>query len=264
LGCPALSEKIFPFSFDPNHFTTPAVSSQTRGVSRSSRTRGGMRWTLIVPLTNGARGGRRSRVVLTPRRWRQVGGGNFADDGGKKARSPGRARRKPLKPLRAGMPGCSGGLVVTTRVLSTFAHEAAGASAPGIPHALYWAKDLCTTRARRAAGMRRCIQPSLRGALATKQSSFLFRGAKAGLLRGACHRARVRATRWLAMTISGRSKIETVQTFRKKERGSNLRWSPSTVRALPGMCPNRSSGRDPLRDPAPGELTYCRRARCAR
>src|SRR3981189_1314438 len=44
--------------------------------------------------------GRRSRVVLTPRRWRQGGGGNSADDGGKKARSPGRARRKPLKPLR--------------------------------------------------------------------------------------------------------------------------------------------------------------------
>src|SRR5258705_2815670 len=30
----------------------------------------------------------------------------------------------------------------------------------------------------------------------------------------------------------------------QKERGSNLRWSPSTVRALPGMCPNRSCGRD--------------------
>jgi hypothetical protein len=44
--------------------------------------------------------GRRSRVVLTPRRRRQVGGGNSADDGDKKARSPGRSRRKPLKPLR--------------------------------------------------------------------------------------------------------------------------------------------------------------------
>ena len=34
-------------------------------------------------------------------------------DGGKRARSPGRARRKPLEPLRAGMPGDSGVLVVT-------------------------------------------------------------------------------------------------------------------------------------------------------
>src|SRR6195256_2494065 len=38
--------------------------------------------------------GRRSRVVLTPRRWCQVGGN--ADDGGKKARSPGRARRETV------------------------------------------------------------------------------------------------------------------------------------------------------------------------
>src|ERR1700704_5214926 len=34
-------------------------------------------------------------------------------DGDKRARSPGRARRKPLKPLRAGMPGDPGATVVT-------------------------------------------------------------------------------------------------------------------------------------------------------
>src|SRR6266851_5668014 len=34
---------------------------------------------------------------------------------------------------------------------------------------------------------------------ATKQSIFLF--VRDGLLRGACHRARIRATRWLAMTL---------------------------------------------------------------
>src|SRR5229473_109209 len=87
--------------------------------------------------------GRQNRVVLTPRRWCQVRGVASAlpgldktisaSDGGKRARSPGRARRKPLKPLRAGMPGDSGVLVVT-RVLSTtpFAHETAGAA--GIRH----------------------------------------------------------------------------------------------------------------------------------
>jgi hypothetical protein len=57
--------------------------------------------------------GRRSRVVLTPRRWRQVGERNFIGDGGKKARSPGRARNKLLKPSRAGMPGDPGATVVT-------------------------------------------------------------------------------------------------------------------------------------------------------
>ena len=52
-------------------------------------------------------------------------------------------------------------------------------------------------------GMRRIaratLTPALRGAIATKQS-MLPRRRRGGLLRGACHRARIRATRWLAMT----------------------------------------------------------------
>ena len=51
-----------------------AVSPHSRGVSRSSRTRGGMRWTRAALLTRALACGRRSRVVPTPRRWRQVGG----------------------------------------------------------------------------------------------------------------------------------------------------------------------------------------------
>src|SRR3954469_11310893 len=88
------------FSFLATQITTVvrAVSSHQRGVSRSSRTRGGMRWTPMVLLTNSAEGGRRSRVVLTPRRWRQVSGIRSAGDGDNKARSPGRSRGKPLKP----------------------------------------------------------------------------------------------------------------------------------------------------------------------
>jgi len=46
----------------------------------------------------------------------------------------------------------------------------------------------------------RSAPSSKRGALATKQSS-LFAVRLSGLLRGACHRARIRATRWLAMTV---------------------------------------------------------------
>ena len=85
---------------------------------------------------------RRSRVVLTPRRWRQVCGVASAQpgldktlsagDGGKRARSPGRARRKPLKPLRAGMPGDSGVLVVT-RVRSTTTKCTRGRGCNGHP-----------------------------------------------------------------------------------------------------------------------------------
>src|SRR5207302_8980151 len=55
----------------------------------------GMRWTLWRRADERRQGGRRRRVVLAPRRWCQVGGSNSADDGGKRARSPGRARRKP-------------------------------------------------------------------------------------------------------------------------------------------------------------------------
>ena len=87
--------------------------------------------------------GRQNRVVLTPRRWRQVRGMASrpnrartsqisADDGGKRARSPGRARHKPLKPLRAGMPGDAGVLVVT-RVLSTNTKCTRGRGCSGRP-----------------------------------------------------------------------------------------------------------------------------------
>jgi hypothetical protein len=62
----------------------------------------GMRWTLWRRVDERRHGGRRSRVVLTPRRWRQLGdeAALHAGDGGKKPGSPGRARSKPLKPLR--------------------------------------------------------------------------------------------------------------------------------------------------------------------
>src|ERR1700704_6108446 len=86
-----------------------------------------------------------------------------ADDGGKQARSPGRARSKPLKPLRAGMPGDPGATVVTTLVCYQHtAHEAAGATGTRhSPRPLFWAKDTGTTRAYRAAGMRsRIVNPS--------------------------------------------------------------------------------------------------------
>ena len=70
--------------------------------------------------------GRQSRVVLAPvagvklaeasrpdRAWTKP---QSADDGDKTNSSPGRARNKPLKPLRVGMPGDSGGPSVTTLV----------------------------------------------------------------------------------------------------------------------------------------------------
>ena len=89
-----------------------AVSSHSRGVSRSSRTRGGMRWTrqrwacdVIAgrvlwarersqgALTTDACRGRRSRVVLTPRRRRQVRGGEVGPTGCRQAFNLIRKRR---------------------------------------------------------------------------------------------------------------------------------------------------------------------------
>jgi len=112
--------------------------------------------------------GRRSRVVLTPRRRRQVCGGasarpgldnpQSANDGDKKARSPGRARSKPLKPLRVGMPGEPGGPSVTTLVcLFHFCTRGCGCIGhPAFPTPSMGEKS-CKPRALRAAGMRSCV-----------------------------------------------------------------------------------------------------------
>ena len=65
-------EKYFAFSETQISCIDDPSRPGKRGVSRSSRTRGGMRWTRLLRKTNGAARGRRSRVVLTPRRWRQA------------------------------------------------------------------------------------------------------------------------------------------------------------------------------------------------
>jgi hypothetical protein len=151
--------------------------------------------------------GRRSRVVLTPRRRRQVSGvlvgptgleqGISADDGDKNARSPGRARNKPLKPLRAGMPGDSGVPVASTPVLSTFAQGAAGAAGTRHSPRPPWGREInlnlgrIAPRDREAAFERHCERSE------AIHSFFLLRP---WMLRGACHRARIPSTRWLAMT----------------------------------------------------------------
>jgi hypothetical protein len=45
-----------------------------------------------------------------------------------------------------------------------------------------------------------------------------------GLLRGACHRARIRATRWLAMTVSSQPfAIAAIQAANFRLLGINLR-----------------------------------------
>jgi hypothetical protein len=108
------SAKIFPFPSDPNHLHIASIPAHTKGRFAIVTDVGqGMRWTQAALLTRAPPCGRRSRVVLTPRRWRQVSRKYPRGDGDKKARSPGRARNKLLKPSRAGMPGDPGATVVT-------------------------------------------------------------------------------------------------------------------------------------------------------
>ena len=180
---------------------SPAVLTHRRGVAQRHQRGtgcGGRR-----------RRSRRGRVLADgevvwsrhPDAWCQVGGSS-AGDGSKRARSPGRARRKPLKPLRGECRMFSGVTVVTTLAcLFYFTCEAAGASS--IRHSLRppnrGLKEISDKpRAHRAARRRGCVSTSLRGAKATKQSILVVHG----LLHGACHRARFRATRWLAMTVT--------------------------------------------------------------
>jgi hypothetical protein len=75
-----------------------------------------------------ASSGRRSRVVLAPRPWRYVGGKYPAGNGGKKGRSPGRARIS-RKPLRGESWDVSAVPVVKPVCISValFAHGTAGA-----------------------------------------------------------------------------------------------------------------------------------------
>src|ERR1039458_4813977 len=97
----------------------------------------------------------------------------FAGDGGKRARSPGRARRKPLKPLRAGMPGDLGGPVVTMLVcfVSSFAREAAGAA--GTRHSrrpLLGERFINASGASRREGVKACLKHTAVIASEAKQS----------------------------------------------------------------------------------------------
>jgi hypothetical protein len=88
-----------------------------------------MRWTFFVPDDERRESGRRSRVVLTPRRWRQALRQCPQGDGGKKARFTRESTKETVKTIAQGMPGYSGEPVVTTLVcFFIFAREAMGAA----------------------------------------------------------------------------------------------------------------------------------------
>ena len=105
------------------------VSPDERGGSRSSRTRGGMRWTEVAAKDEPASCGRRSRVVLAPRRWRQVRGKqNFSR--AMVARKPGHQGELGVscKPPRREGRIASAEPVCSCAPSTISAHETAGAA----------------------------------------------------------------------------------------------------------------------------------------
>ncbi len=131
--CPAPFEKIFRFTSDPNHLHIPRHPGPHKGAFRDRHGRRvGMRWTQAAPKTRALSCGRRSRVVLTPRRWRQVLE-KQASWGRRWQTSPvtGESSKQPLKPSRAGMPGDSGATVVTNA--RAYYHYTRGCGCNGHP-----------------------------------------------------------------------------------------------------------------------------------
>jgi len=125
----------------PNHRQNPPHPVPTRGAFRHRHGR----WArdavdAIVSRGERHQSGRRSRVVLMPRRRHQVGddASHRAGDGDKKARSPGRSRSSPLKPLRRECRLNPSGPVVATLVCFLFSHARLRVQrASGIPCALF-------------------------------------------------------------------------------------------------------------------------------
>jgi len=177
-----------------------------------------MRWTWAARLTGDAGSGRRSRVVLTPRRRRQVSQKCLRGDGDKKARSPGRARNKLLKPLRAGMPGDPGATVVTNARAYYSTRAAAGATGTRhSPRPLLGEESLHNSGVSRRGNAEVYLMNTdsqhFRPSPPTKAGDPVFRGVsdRTEKLRRTGYSAfaeydglaRIRATRWLAMTETG-------------------------------------------------------------
>ena len=161
------------------------------------------------------RGGgvRRRRVALTPEAGvKSAAAGLLRATVATEPVSPGRARYKPST-HRAGKAGCSPlNLYARVRFCHVHLHARPRVQrAPGLPCALSTfegQRSMQTSDAMRRENA--CIRPSLRAQRLVRRSSTSEGGSdeaihyfftrRDGLLRGACHRARVRATRWLAMT----------------------------------------------------------------
>jgi len=146
--CPVLFRKIFPFPPDPNHFYIPRrlVPHEGRIAIVTDAGRDAVDADGAADESAGSRtakscGPGASTLASSLRL--------SASDGDKKARSPGRARRKPLKPVACGNAGCSGATVVNNSCAFYLRTRGCGCSGhPAFPTpSVSWAYDSFRTRA---------------------------------------------------------------------------------------------------------------------
>src|ERR1700722_18717039 len=94
---------------NPNQQYSDLVPPHSEGRCATSRTQGGMRWTRAARLTGDAARGRRRRVVLTPRRWRQVLEKQASwGRGWQESPVTRESAEETVKTIARGMPGDSG------------------------------------------------------------------------------------------------------------------------------------------------------------
>jgi hypothetical protein len=131
-SCQALRTKIFRFTFPEIRIINRAVSSPRRGVGHRHQALG---WDAVdafvsarVSVRRMNKSVRRSRVVLTPRCWRQVGSKCAAGDGDNKPAHRGE-RDISRKAIAQGMSECSPlTCMLVCAFLCAMAHEIAGAA----------------------------------------------------------------------------------------------------------------------------------------
>jgi hypothetical protein len=168
-SCPAQVAKIFRFAFDPNHFYKPrCLAPSQRGVSRSSRTLA--RDAMDAGLSKDERQASRTAKPYgpgAPTLASSLRGNLQATVATKPVRTFWQILRTQECEISRKTIACGNAGLIRwtcgdyTRVLLSFAREAAGASPPGIPHALTGRKYL--SELGRIAP-RECPPPSLRGA----------------------------------------------------------------------------------------------------
>src|SRR5260370_11066435 len=142
-------------------------------------------------------------------------------------------REVSRKTIARGMPGETGVTVVTNSCVCFFTHEAAGASCARHslrPLNFRRRNVLGKRRAGRAARSRTYVSRHCEER--SDEAIHSFFAWLHGLLRGACHRARIRATRWLAMTRNTRREREAMST---KEQPLDARQPSDTPPQLAEM-----------------------------